>query len=161
MRGVHPLVAAVLVIAISISAIALVLAIGAPAIQRGREALLLAEAKSNMAALDAAVREVIYGGEGSARVLSLDVSAGVWQIKADTDVVTFEMVSVTGLLEPGLAKVEDNLNITATERAIVLTLSWAAADIISDLRLAAGRHRLIIRNVGWRAPRSLIEISRI
>lgn len=149
MKGIHPLIAAVLVIAISVSAIITVFYLGTPATSRTKEILLLQEGKNNLISIDGYVRDVSQQGEGSTRSLSLSITDGNYLIDTDRETITFLMESKEQIIGVGVSKIEDNINITGELGKIYLNLSYANIDIVDGGSFGKGTRTLIIKNNGY------------
>jgi hypothetical protein len=65
MKGVDALIASVLIILISITAIFIALQYGRPSTDKAKEILLMQEGKGNLVSIDGAVNDVITEGENS------------------------------------------------------------------------------------------------
>jgi len=65
MKGVSVIIAAVIVIIISITAMFLALQIGTPGTDRAKEILLMQEGKNTLISIDNAVKSVSEEGQGS------------------------------------------------------------------------------------------------
>ncbi len=107
-KGVNPIISAVLVLVISISGIAIVLDIGMPALDRSRESSLFDEAVSNLEFIDNTVQEVKFGGNGTSRTVTVDVTDGSYYFNGTEDTVTFEHDLETDFLSGELCKRDGN-----------------------------------------------------
>ncbi len=112
-KALSVLVSAVIIIAVSIVAIAIVLAIGLPALDRAKEAMLISEAKDIMQAIDNAVREVIFEGQGSQRLIQIVSSGGDYFVEAAKDQIVFKLLSISNVISPGTYRKEGNIIISA------------------------------------------------
>jgi len=149
MKGIHPLIAAVLVIAISVSAIIIVISLGSPAIDRAQEALLLQEGKNILTSIDGYIKDVSNQGEDSTRSLSLSITGGNYLIDTETETITFLMESKSQIIGVGVSKLEDNINITGEIGKIYLNILYINIDITDGGSLGRGTHILVIKNNGY------------
>lgn len=149
MKGIHPLIAAVLVIAISVSTIILVLHFGSPATSRTQEALLLQEGKNILTSIDGYIKDISNQGEDSSRSLSLGVTGGNYFIDAKTETIMFLMESKSQIIGVGVSKLEDNINITGEIGKIYLNISYMNIDITDGGSFGRGTHILVIKNNGY------------
>lgn len=149
MKGIHPLIAAVLVIAISVSAIIIVISLGSPAIGRTQEALLLQEGKNILTSIDGYVKDVSNQGEDSSRSLSLGITGGNYLIDTKTETIMFLMESKSQIIGVGVSKLEDNINITGEIGKIYLNISYMNIDITDGGSFGRGTHTLVIKNNGY------------
>ena len=67
MKGLSPIIAGAIVIAIAITAMYLVLNLGTPGTDRLKEMLIMQEAKDTLTSIDNAVKSVSEEGQGSTR----------------------------------------------------------------------------------------------
>ena len=149
MKGIHPLIGAVLVIAISISAIIIAIQLGYPAINRTQETLFLQEGKNILTSIDSYIKDVINQGEGSSRSLSLSITGGNYFIDTETETVMFLMESKSQIIGVGVSKLEDDINITGKIGKIYLNVSYENFDIIDGGNFGKGTHTLVIKNNGY------------
>lgn len=145
MKGISPLIAAVLVIAISISAIAVALNIGNPSIERSKEILILDEGKSNLRLIDSSINQVLQEGDGSSRKITLKVTSGTYRIY--DNMIEFEMQTNQQIVGSGVVVEEDILSITASTNKITASVSYNF-NFIGEKRFGQGTHMLIISNSG-------------
>jgi hypothetical protein len=161
MKGVEPLIAAVFIIIISITGIAIVLESSQPSVSRLQEISLLEEAKKILTQIDNAVRTVGEEGEGSTRVLQLSVSDGNYVIDTDKDVITFSMDSKSQVVGRDVTQVEGNVNIYGELNQILMNVSYSTINITGGGSFGRGIHSLIIRNDGYDVvnQKQIISIS--
>ncbi len=112
-KAISTIVSYVLVAGISIAAVAIVLAIGLPAIDRAKDAALISEAKNIMQQIDANARQVLFEGSGSQRVFSISSTGGDYFSDASADRILFKLNSISGVIDPGTRRTEGNLLISA------------------------------------------------
>ncbi len=112
-KGISTLVSFVMVAAISIISVSIVLSIGLPAIDRGKDAALISEAKNIMQTIDSAARQVLFEGNGAQRVFSISSTGGDYFVEKDTDSIKFKLNSISNVIDPGTRKTEGNLLISA------------------------------------------------
>jgi hypothetical protein len=161
MKGVEPLIAAVFIIIISITGIAIVLESSQPSIGRLKEISLLEEAKKILTQVDNAVKSVGEEGEGSTRVLQLSVSDGNYVIDTDKDAVTFSMDSKSQVVGRGVSKIEGNVNMYGELNRVLMNISYSTVNITGGGSFGRGIHSLIIRNDGYDVvnQKQIISIS--
>jgi len=161
MKGVEPLIAAVFIIIISITGIAIVLESSQPSIGRLKEISLLEEAKKILTQVDNAARSVGEEGEGSTRVLQLSVSDGNYAIDTDKDAVTFSMDSKSQVIGRGVSKIEGNVNMYGELNRVLMNISYSTVNITGGGSFGRGIHSLIIRNDGYDVvnQKQIISIS--
>jgi hypothetical protein len=147
MRGVEPIIAAVLVIAISVAGIAIVLQFSQPSITRLNDISLFNEGKSVLSQIDMSVQSIVQEGEGSTRVLHLSISEGSYRIGNNS--VIFYMGGNSNLVGNGVSKTEGNLNIFGGTDRITITLQYSSIDIQGTASFTKGSRNLIIRNNGY------------
>jgi len=163
MKGVDALIASVLILIISVTAIFLALQLGTPSTQRAKEILLMQEGKNNLVAIDDAVKNVLTEGEGSVRVLRLSISGGNYKIDNTTNSVLFSMESRSQIIAEGVSKTEDGINFTGTAGIIYLKLSYENIQITNEEELGTGHRTLTIRNNGYNdtTQKQMIYISTV
>jgi hypothetical protein len=149
MKGIHPIIGAVLVIIISVSIIAIVLELGKPATQRIREILLFNEGKNNLKLIKNYVDSVIEEGEGSSRIPSLSVTDGSYVIDPNKDIVTFSMETKEQIFGVGVSKIEDGINITGSVNKITMVLNLSNVDVTEGGTFGKGKHKILIKNNGY------------
>ncbi len=161
MKGVEPLIAAIFIIIISITGIAIVLESSQPSVSRLQEISLLEEAKKILTQIDNSVRTVGEEGEGSTRVLQLSVSDGNYMIDIDKDSVSFSMNSKSQVVGRGVTQVEGNVRIYGGLNQILMNVSYSTVNITGGGSFGRGFHSLIIRNDGYDAvnQKQIISIS--
>jgi type II secretory pathway pseudopilin PulG len=108
-KGVHPLVAATIIVVIAIATIAIFLTVALPVIERVRETITYAEARANMATLDRAIQDVALEGEGSSRAVLLTVSEGLYEVNPEAGTFEFSWSTRSGIIEPGTYLKRNNL----------------------------------------------------
>lgn len=149
MKGIHPLIGAVLVIVISASAIIIALYLGSPATNRTQEALLLQEGKNILTSIDGYIKDVSNQGEDSSRSLSLSVTGGNYFIDVEKETIIFLMESKSQIIGIGVSKLENNINITGEIGKIYLNVSYINIDITDGGSFGRGTHTLVIKNNGY------------
>lgn len=149
MKGISPIVGAVLLIAITISAIFLAFNMGGPAVDRAKEVLVMQEGKSILLDIKNSVNSVLTEGNMSTRLLEFRIIDGNLKIDEDNDAVTFSMNSQAQIIGVGISKVEDGINITGSTGLIQLNLTFGNVDVIGSLDMGKGTRKLTIRNEGY------------
>jgi hypothetical protein len=149
MRGIEPIIAAVLVIAISIAGIAIVLQYSQPSVTRLSDISVYNQAKDVMKQIDNNFGYVIIEGEGSTRVLHLSIGGGYYMIDNVTDSLKFSMDTSSNLIGDGVSNIEGNLNITGKIGKILITRSYPTVDITTGASFSSGNRNIIIRNEGF------------
>jgi hypothetical protein len=100
-KGVSSLIASVLVILISITAIAVVLMVGLPAIERAKEATAIQEGMRNMKAIAGMVDEIASEGVGSLVSGDIKVTAGEYKINEKANTIDLILPSSGSYVQPG------------------------------------------------------------
>jgi hypothetical protein len=161
MKGADVLIASVLILIISITAIFLALQLGGPSTQRTKEALLMQEGKNTLVAIDNVIKNVLTEGEGSVRVLRFSISGGYYKIDNSTNSVLFSMESRAQIIAEGISKIEDGINFTGTSGIIYLNLSYDNIMVVGEGEFGRGYHTLTIRNNGYNVTtqKQMIYIS--
>jgi thiamine pyrophosphokinase len=161
MKGVDALIASVLILIISITAIFLALQLGGPSTQKTEEILLMQEGKNTLVSIDNAVKNVLSEGEGSTRVLRFSVTGGYYKIDNATNSVTFSMESRTQIIAEGVSKIEDGINFTGKGGMVYLNLSYDSIMVTGEGEFGRGYHTLTIRNNGYNSTtqKQMIYIS--
>jgi hypothetical protein len=161
MKGVDAVMATVLILIISITAIFLALQLGGSSTQRTKEVLLMQEGKNTLVAIDNAIKNVLTEGEGSVRVLRFSISGGNYKIYNSTNSVTFSMDSRAQIIAEGISKIEDGINFTGTAGIIYLNLSYDSIMVVGEGEFGRGYHTLTIRNNGYNVTtqKQMIYIS--
>jgi len=108
-KGASEFISGVLMIFISFMGIALVIAMGLPALNRAKEAAAVNEATQNMRELDSVIREVASEGTGALRSMIMKVSDGSYAVNGKADTVDFAYEMKYGLMERGTFYKEGNL----------------------------------------------------
>jgi len=108
-KGASNLIAGVLVILISFMALALVVTMGMPALNRAKEAAVINEATQHMRELDSTIREVASEGTGALRSTAMKVSGGTYSVNQKSGSVDFTYDMKYGLIEAGSFFKEGNL----------------------------------------------------
>ena len=106
-----------LVILLSIVAIAIVLLIGLPAIERGKESAVLNEAMQNMRAIANIVKEVASEGVGSLRNLQIKVTGGEYKFNEKANSIDFTFTTKSGIVQPGSFIKEGDIILSAGANA--------------------------------------------
>ncbi len=149
MKGISPLVGYILVIAISLAAIAIVIQSATPLLNRGQEVSLFNEVKNNMNTLESATRSVITEGLNSTRVLNLKVSGGTYKIDTLSDKFIFEMDSKNQLVGDGVSYIENNLNFSGSPGKVTVFFQFSNVDFIGGGEFGSGNREVSIRNFAY------------
>jgi hypothetical protein len=149
MKGVDALIASVLIILISITAIFIALQFGNSSTQRTKEILLMQEGKSTLLSIDGAVKEVVAEGEGSTRALKFVITGGLYVI--DDDSVSFSMESRAQIVGDGISKIEDGINITGSANNVYMILNYENFLIRGGGEFGKGQRTVTVRNDGFNA----------
>jgi hypothetical protein len=159
MKGVDSLIASVLIILISITAVFLALQYGKPSTDKAKEILLMQEGKNNLLNIDATVKNVVSEGEGSTRALKIAVSGGSYVI--DDDSVSFTMESRAQLLADGITKTEDGINMTGSPSIVYMLLDYDEYALVGGGEFGRGQRTLTVRNDGFNSTtqKQMIYIS--
>lgn len=161
MKGVDALIASVLIIFISVTAIFIALQYGRPSTDKAKEILLMQEGKSNLISIDNAVKNVLSEGEGSARALRITITGGNYVVDNASNSICFTMDSFAQLMGVGISKVEDGINITGYSGLIRLNLTLSEVQLVSGSDFGKGSRTITVRNEGYDpvAERQMIYIS--
>jgi hypothetical protein len=149
MKGVEPLIAAVLIIAISVAGIAIVLEYGRNSVSKLNEMSLYNEAKGVLDQTEDAINSVVGEGEGSTRVLRLSISGGDYVVSSANETITFSMESKSQLVGDGVIRFEDEVEIVGQKQAVIMRTLYPELDIVSDYDFGAGYRTIVIRNEGY------------
>jgi len=149
MKGVSVIIAAIIVIIISLTAIFLALQLGNPGIDRAKEILLMQEGKNTLTSIDNAVKSVSEEGQGSTRVLKISVTGGYYLIDTNEEAVIFSMDSFSQIIAVGVSKTEDGINMMGEPSKVSLNLSYGNFNVTGGGGFGRGTHTLIIRNDGY------------
>jgi hypothetical protein len=147
MKGVDAMIASVLIILISITAIFIALQYGNPSTQKAKEILLMQEGKNNLITIDDAVRNVVAEGEGSTRAVRLSISGGSYLV--DDDSVSFTMESRSQLVGDGVTNVENGINITGSTNIVFMVLDYDGYVINGGQEFGKGQRTVTVRNEGF------------
>ena len=90
-KGISPLLAGTLYIAIAMFVIALVLTMAMPFFQKLRDKAAFENAKQMMNNINSALREVVAEGRGSTRLVSVNVRRGVLIVDNESNTIEFRM----------------------------------------------------------------------
>lgn len=112
-KGINPLISAIFILIISIGGISLVLEIGMPALERSRESSVFDEAQSNLNLIENTIDEVRFGGNGTSRTVTVDVTEGEYHFNASQDRIGFEYTMESNFL-PGELCYRDGSSLTRT-----------------------------------------------
>lgn len=159
MKGIHPLVATVLLIALTFVAISIAFQIGDPIVDRSEEILLFQDAKNNLLTLDIAIKDVVFQGEGARRNIILSTLGGNYVIDDSTDEITFRMDSPSQIFSAGLSNITDGINITGSPGEITMLLSYTDVDILDNAAFDSGSWNVIVSNEGYNSVSGKTELS--
>lgn len=128
MKGINEMVSMVIVILVSVTAIAIVMTVALPAINKAKEVALLNEGKQNMHQLDDLVREVASEGLGSLRSFSFKSSGGEYAVNSRINSIDFTYSAKYSTIQPGTFIQDGNLMITSgtNSKASIYNLSTPA-----------------------------------
>lgn len=116
-KGITPLVSMVFVILLTIIAMAIVLIIGVPAIEKGKETAVLNEAMQNMKVIANTIKEVASEGVGSLRNLQIKVTAGEYRVNEKANSIDFTYSIKSGVVQPGSFIKEGDIILSAGANA--------------------------------------------
>ena len=156
MKAIEPLIATVLIIAISLAAITVVLTIGKPSIDKSREIMTFEEAQNILEKIDNSIREVASEGEGSTRSLNLAITGGEYTIGENK--ILFEMDTEYGIVGDGVARQEGNLEIIGESGKVKIELDYVNIDIIGEDEVSVKNFNMIIKNTGY-LTKTQVEIK--
>lgn len=159
MKGLSPLIASVIVIAIAISAMYLVLNIGTPGTDRLKEMLVMQEAKDTLTSIDNAVMSVSSEGQGSTRNIRITVTGGYYSVDTENEAILFSMDSFAQIIGVGVSKTDDNINIRGEPGKVYLNITYDNFNITNGTEFGQGTYSLIIRNEGYANQKQIVSIS--
>jgi len=159
MKGLSPLVGAILVIVISLTAIVVVLQILNPEISKSKEISLFNEGKNNLITLDNSIEEVVFEGEGSTRSLTIRSTGGSYLIDILNDEIIFSFDSPIQLVAVGTSYTEDDILISGEEDQVILTLDYDTIDLIAGGEFGKGSYKVIIKNTGYAGNKQIVNVS--
>jgi hypothetical protein len=159
MKGLSPIIAGAIVIAIAITAMYLVLNLGTPGTDRLKEMLIMQEAKDTLKSIDNAVKSVSEEGQGSTRNLRITVTGGYYSIDTENEAVLFSMDSFSQIIGIGVSKTEDNINIRGEPGKLYLNITYDIFNITGGTEFGKGTYSLIVRNEGYLNQKQIISIS--
>ncbi len=108
MKGIT-MISSVIFLAFIIVAITLVISIGIPILEKMQCAATIDKMKSSFIELDKAIQEVLSGGEGSRRVVDLNIEEGKIYVKDNDDTITWEYTCKHQVLSPRIFKTIGNV----------------------------------------------------
>jgi hypothetical protein len=128
LKGVSAIISMVIVILITVIASGIVILFVNPAINKGKEAGILSEARQNMHLIDDAVREIATEGLGSLRTVNMKSSGGQYKVNAPINAIDFTYSVKYGTVQAGTFIQDGNLIISAgaNAKASVYNLSSPA-----------------------------------
>ena len=159
MKGLSPIIAGAIVIAIAITAMYLVLNLGTPGTDRLKEMLIMQEAKDTLTSIDNAVKSVSEEGQGSTRNLKITVTGGYYSIDTENEAVLFSMDSFSQIIGIGVSKTEDNINMRGEPGKVYLNITYDNHSITDGTEFGKGTYNLIIRNDGYANQKQIVSIS--
>lgn len=159
MKGIDSIIATVLIIVITITAIGIATQMGGTSTDKAKEILLMQEGKDNLVAIDSRIGDVLAEGEGSTRVLKLTVSGGYYEIAANS--IAFSMDSRAQIVGSGVSKIEDGINITGAPGKVYLRLAYSNIEISGSAGFGKGPRSMTIRNSGYNSTteRQIVLVS--
>src|SRR3990170_2335616 len=107
MKGISPFIAYALIILLSVSAIALVMLVGIPTINRAKDSGVISEGLSNMNTFASIIKEVASEGTGSIRTIQLQVSDGRYKADNSSSSLYFDYRAKSKIIIPGFTKQGD------------------------------------------------------
>ena len=158
MKGLHPLIGMVLVIAITIAAIAIILEVALPATERTTEILLFDEIKDNLLMIDNKIIELSLQGEGSSSDVNLIINGGQYTVDADNDEIVVSMDSMHQIVGVGESYTEDGILIQGESGKVIFRKSYEKVDITDGAVFERGNWIINIRNQGFASGKQIISI---
>ena len=149
MKGIEPLIGAALIIVISVSAIVIALQLSNQAVDRTRENLVFLDGKNNLILISNGVKDVVLEGNGSSRLVQINVIDGNYFVFPENDSISFVMQSKAQIIGVGVSKIEDEINITGLPNEIVSFVNYTNMDIQSELQFGRGSWNVLVKNFGW------------
>jgi FlaG/FlaF family flagellin (archaellin) len=149
MKGVEPIIAVVLIIAISIAGVVFVFNYTRPSVSKMSDINVFNQAKSVLKQIDSNLVNVLEEGEGSTRVLHLSIGGGNYLIDGVSDSLNFSMESSSDLVGEGVSSTDGNLDIRGEKNKVFIIRVYTTVNITSDGSFSAGNHNIVIRNDGY------------
>ena len=100
MKGQSSTVSAVVITAVTLSAVGVVLNVANPAIDRARDASAVEQATSFMNELDDTIRATASEGEGSTRTVSLNFDRGEFYLNATSNTLSYNLETAAEPISP-------------------------------------------------------------
>lgn len=100
MKGQSSTVSAVVITAVTLSAVGVVLNVANPAIDRARDAAAVEQATTFMNELDDTIRATASEGEGSTRTLTLNFDRGEFYLNATTNTLSYNLETTAKPISP-------------------------------------------------------------
>ncbi|MBU5682486.1 MAG: hypothetical protein QXF04_03535 [Candidatus Aenigmatarchaeota archaeon] len=141
MKLLSEFVSKILVLLISITAISIALLFLNPIIDRNLNSISIQEAISNMKKIEAISKEVLSEAIGSQRVLEIRIHRGILYVSNNSFVYILESDNIP--LED-FTRRDGNLLIEKIGNTFSITLNFEYANIIGNIYLSSGNHRICI-----------------
>ena len=159
-KGISPLISMVFVILLTVTAISIILIIGLPAIEKGKESAVLNEAMMNMKAIANMVKDVSSEGTGSLRSLTMKVTAGEYKINDKANSIDFTYTIKSGIVQPGSFIKDGDIILSAGANAKASEYDLDG-DSSSDLVLENEIIRIGILKNGTKTAQTFINTSKL
>lgn len=154
LKGVAPLLAGAIYVAITIAVVTIIVQVGNPAVKDIQDSIAIDQAKEMLANLDRTIREVAAEGKGSTRVVPIEFKRGKLVVDESSNQIFYELETKADIVSPGARREIGNLFITAN--AEVSVTSNETHFIMQNKRLKA-----LIKKVGAPANYQPINLSRL
>ena len=112
-KGISPLLAGAMYVAIALTAITIIVQVGNPLVKDIQDSIAIDNAKDMLATLDRTIREVSAEGRGSTRVVPIEFKRGRLIIDDDTNQIFYKIDTKVEVVSPGTRREIGNLFITA------------------------------------------------
>ena len=159
-KGISPFVAIVFIVLITIMAMAIVLFIALPAIERAKEAAVINEAMLNMKAIANNIKTVASEGVGSLRSTTIKATAGEYKVNEKSNSMDFTYTTKTGIVQPGSFIKEGDITLSAGANAKASEYDLDG-DGANELVLENEILRIVILKNGTSASYSYINTSKL
>ena len=150
-KGVSVLISMVFVIMITVSAIAVVLQFGLPAIQKMKEAASIGEAETVMEILDNSVRQTASEGVGTFKKVQISVTDGAYRVNPESDSLTYNITLSSDFLPPGSVtegSLQKNVAVGDGGTELQMKVRYSSINLTGDFRAERGPHSVCFEKTG-------------
>ena len=153
-KGIEPLLAGALYVAITLATITIIVQVGNPLIKNIQDSIAIDQAKEMLANIDRTIREVAAEGKGSTRILPIEFKRGKLVIDEVTNQIVYELNTKVEVVSPGTRREIGNLFITSNTDVDVT--SNATHIIMKNSHLKA-----LIKKIGSPTAQTEVNLSKI